>query len=213
MPEVQEVFRMATQKVRPDSGALERQQSQQRRSTIRRKVGAYGLVAALVGAIAVVAVRTGVDSGEQVPGGQPSSPTTTPGAQPVGTVTSDGSTCSMEMTAERIEGGFVAFEVVNDTDQPAMFDSWRLSEGYTFRAFETAVERDAQFAEDGQWQRGAFPDIGREVILLSSDVIPAHSSDIIVPSMSAGTHAIVCLKRYEGHGFRDFGIAGPVIVR
>lgn len=212
MPEAQEVFRMATQKVRPDPGALERQQGQQRRSTIRRKAGAYALVAAFVGALAVVAVRAGVDSDEQVPGNQPSSPTTAPG-QPVGVVTSDGSTCSLEMTADAIEGGFVAFEVVNDTDERAMFDSWRLSDGYTFRAFETAVERDAQFAEDGQWQRGAFPDIGQEVTLLSSDLIPAHSSDTIVAPMSAGTHAIVCLKPYEGHGLRDFGIVGPIIVR
>src|SRR5687767_10034710 len=151
MPDVQEVFRVATQKVRPDPGALERQLDQQRRSTIRRKAGAYALVAAVVGAIALVAVRAGVDPDEQVPANQPSSPTTAPG-QPVGVVTSDGSTCSLEMTADAIEGGFVAFEVVNDTDERAMFDSWRLSDGYTFRAFETAVERDAQFAEDGQWQ-------------------------------------------------------------
>ena len=61
MPDVQEVFRMATQKVRPDPGALERQQIQQRRSTTRRKVGAYAVAAALIGAIAVIAVRAGMD--------------------------------------------------------------------------------------------------------------------------------------------------------
>ena len=60
MPDVQEVFRMATQKVRPDPGALERQQGQQRRRTTRRKAGAYALAAALTAAIAVVAVRAGI---------------------------------------------------------------------------------------------------------------------------------------------------------
>ena len=43
MPDVQEVFRVATQKVRPDPGALERQQEQQRRHTTRRRAGAYAL--------------------------------------------------------------------------------------------------------------------------------------------------------------------------
>ena len=43
MPEVQEVFRMATQKVGPDPGAMERQHREQRRRTTRRKAGVYGL--------------------------------------------------------------------------------------------------------------------------------------------------------------------------
>lgn len=48
MPDVQEVFRMATQKVRPDPAALERQnRSQQRRST-RQRAGGYALLAVLV---------------------------------------------------------------------------------------------------------------------------------------------------------------------
>jgi hypothetical protein len=213
MPEVQEVFRMATQKVRPDPGALGRQQRQQRRSSIRRKVGAYGLVAAVVGAIAVVAVRAGVDSGEQVAGNQPSSPTTAPGAQPVGIVTFDGSTCSMEITADRIEPeplGFVPFRVVNATEKRVMFDSWRLLEGYTFRAFEATIERDRRLAEK-PGNQGAFPS-EREVLYLGSDVIPANSSDIIAPRMTPGQHAIVCLHPFEGD-FRPFGIAGPIIVR
>ncbi|HEX5937146.1 MAG TPA: hypothetical protein VFZ75_05580 [Actinomycetota bacterium] len=214
MPEVQEVFRMATQKVRPDPGALERQQRQQRRSTIRRKVGAYGLVAAVVGAIAVVAVRAGVDSGEQVPGDQPSSPTTAPGAQPVAIVTFDGSTCSMEITADRIEPGplgFVPFRVVNATEKRVMFDSWRLLEGYTFRAFEATIELDRRLAEK-PGNQGAFPSRS-EVSYLGSEIIPANSSDIIVPQMfTPGRHAIVCLRPFEGD-FRPFGIAGPIVVR
>jgi Tol biopolymer transport system component len=48
MPDVQEVFRMATQKVLPDPGALERQNRNQRRRSTQRKAGAYGLVAVIV---------------------------------------------------------------------------------------------------------------------------------------------------------------------
>ena len=56
MPEVQEVFRMATQKVRPDPGALERQHRNQRWQVTKRKGGVYALVAALVIAGTVIGV-------------------------------------------------------------------------------------------------------------------------------------------------------------
>ncbi len=212
MPDVQEVFRLATQKVRPDPGALQRQQIQQRRSMTRRKVGAYAVAAALIAAIAVIAVRAGIGSSDHVRvGSQPSTPAVVPGAQPVGTVTSDGSTCSINFTATGpIEPGYVRFEAINDTDERAMFDSWLLSEGYTFRAFERAVRRDVRFAEEGKTQ-GAWPGADK-VTYLRSHVIPAHSSETIVVSMAAGRHAITCLKPYEGLGLRPYGIAGPITV-
>jgi Tol biopolymer transport system component len=56
MPDVQEVFRMATQKIRPDQDALERQHREQRRRTVRRRVQVYGLVAAMLIVAIVVAV-------------------------------------------------------------------------------------------------------------------------------------------------------------
>jgi hypothetical protein len=212
MPEVQEVFRMATQKIRPDLGALERQHGQQRRRTIRRKIGVYGVVAALVAVIAVVAVRSGVDSAEQVPAGRPSSSPTAPeAAAPVGTVTFDGSTCSMEITADRIEPGVVVFQAVNASEQRVMFDSWQLLEGYTFRAFATEIQRERRTAETGE-PGYSFPSED-EVTYLGSQVISANNSGFIAETMSPGRHAIVCLKLYEGKGFRPFGIAGPFVVR
>src|SRR5438105_619050 len=48
MPDVQEVFRMVTQKVRPDPEALERQHQGQRRRVLRQKAGVYALVAGIV---------------------------------------------------------------------------------------------------------------------------------------------------------------------
>jgi dipeptidyl aminopeptidase/acylaminoacyl peptidase len=56
MPDVQEVFRMATQKVRPDPGALERQNRNQRRHSIKQRAGAYALVAVLVIAAVLIGV-------------------------------------------------------------------------------------------------------------------------------------------------------------
>jgi len=59
MPEVQEVFRMATHKVDPDPGALERQHRFQRRTTTRRKLAAFAVAAAIgVAAIALILVNT-----------------------------------------------------------------------------------------------------------------------------------------------------------
>jgi len=46
MPDLQEVFRMSTQKVKPDPGALERQHTRQRRRSVGKKVGAFALAAA-----------------------------------------------------------------------------------------------------------------------------------------------------------------------
>ena len=71
MPDVQEVFRMATQKVRPEPGFVDRQFTQQRRRSRNRKVGALAIAAAL-GVLAVVVVIRAVDDGTGTrPGGEP----------------------------------------------------------------------------------------------------------------------------------------------
>jgi len=71
MPEVQEVFHMATQKVRPHPGALDRQHREQRRRTVRRKAGVYAIVAAL--GVAAVGVILGTRGGQDA---------TTPASEP-----------------------------------------------------------------------------------------------------------------------------------
>src|SRR5262245_29392188 len=56
MPDVQEVFRMATTKVRPEAGFVDRQHREQRRRNRNRRLGSYALVAliALVGGAVVL---------------------------------------------------------------------------------------------------------------------------------------------------------------
>jgi hypothetical protein len=221
MPEVQEVFRMATQKIRPDPGAMERQFREQRRRSTRRKAGVFGLVAALLVGATIVAANVIPADRSKTPVGQPSGSTTPPAAVTDGTVTFDGSTCSMEITADRIEPGTVVFDVVNATDQRVMFDSWEILEGYTFRAFATAIEQMRRLLEAGKpypSHGGPFPDQETDVRYLRSDVIPANSSGSIAATMSSGTYGITCLQRFEGahpsfQGFRQpFGIAGPIVV-
>lgn len=58
MPEIQEVFRMATQKVRPDPEALERQHRDQRRRVATRRAAVYVMVAVLVVTGVVVGIST-----------------------------------------------------------------------------------------------------------------------------------------------------------
>ena len=79
MPEMQEVFRMATQKVRPDPGFVDRQHENQRRQSRRRRAGALVLVAVLVIAGVVVGISTlrSGDEGKVIPGSAPT-PTATP---------------------------------------------------------------------------------------------------------------------------------------
>ena len=73
MPEVQEVFRMATQKVRPDPGALERMHRDQRRQVVKRRAGGYALLAALL----VAGVLIGISAlQEEAP--RPGAPASTP---------------------------------------------------------------------------------------------------------------------------------------
>jgi hypothetical protein len=77
---MQEVFRMATQKVRPDPGFVDRQHENQRRQSRRRRAGALVLVAVLViaGGVVGISVLRSADEGKVIPGSAP-----TPSATPI----------------------------------------------------------------------------------------------------------------------------------
>ncbi len=82
MPEVKEVFHMATQKVDPDPGALERQHRDQRRHVAKQKGAVFALIAALVvggAAFGIGALRSDQDRRDNVG--------TNPTASPLPTVT------------------------------------------------------------------------------------------------------------------------------
>ena len=77
MPDVREVFKMSTQKVRPDQGFTDRQEFRQRRRMRNRKIAAYAMVAAIV-AVSVVAIAEMARNGPgdtSVPGSDVSPPT------------------------------------------------------------------------------------------------------------------------------------------
>jgi len=73
MPEIQEVFRMATQKIRPDPEALDRQHRGQRRRVAEKRAAVYALVALLL--VAGVAIGISTLGGDDVqPAGSGSKP-------------------------------------------------------------------------------------------------------------------------------------------
>jgi dipeptidyl aminopeptidase/acylaminoacyl peptidase len=63
MPDVREVYEMVTKQKPSDTGALERQRTRQIRTMRNRKIGAYGVAAALIGIAAIVAVNSLPDRG------------------------------------------------------------------------------------------------------------------------------------------------------
>jgi hypothetical protein len=70
MPEVQEVFRLATQKVRPDPGFEDRQYDYRRKKERNRKIGAFAFVAG-IGAVAAVLVLRSVPERQSQPAAPP----------------------------------------------------------------------------------------------------------------------------------------------
>lgn len=72
MPELREVFEMVKQQIEPDVDSFKEQERRMRRTSRNRKLGVYGLVAALAAAMAFVVVGAGGPSDRTAPAGQPS---------------------------------------------------------------------------------------------------------------------------------------------
>jgi Tol biopolymer transport system component len=67
MPDVQEVFRMSTQKIRQDPGAMERQLDKRRRAARNRKLASFAVVGVIVVVAIVAAVAVRQESSEPAP--------------------------------------------------------------------------------------------------------------------------------------------------
>jgi hypothetical protein len=67
MPDVQEVFRMTTQKIRPEPGFVDRQYDHRRKQQRRRKIGAFAAAAAIsVVAVALIVNNLGGQNRTQI---------------------------------------------------------------------------------------------------------------------------------------------------
>jgi len=118
MPDVQEVFRMATQKVQPDPGALERQHRDQRRQVARKRAAVYALVAVLVIAGVVVGISA-LESDESQPASSGSNPTQPDAPEQTLSVVDVGSGTGIAFSAP---DGATGFDFTSDGSMVAYID-------------------------------------------------------------------------------------------
>jgi hypothetical protein len=74
MPELQEVFRMTTQKIRPEPGFIDRQHEHRRRQQRRRKIGALSVAAAIAAVASVLVISSVADERQSKPLGPAEDP-------------------------------------------------------------------------------------------------------------------------------------------
>ena len=67
MPDVEEVFRLATHKVRPDPGFINRQHDHRRRQERKRRIGGLAVVAVIGAVVAALVVRSAPDERQNQP--------------------------------------------------------------------------------------------------------------------------------------------------
>jgi hypothetical protein len=123
MPEVQEVFRMATQKVRPDPDSLEQQHRDQRRHASRQKATVFVLVGALVlGGAGFAITQLGSDgTGEPL-----GSPTASPPPTTASSLPTVGNGVALEPGRYVISTSDQAFNASHQItiDVPAGYSGW-----------------------------------------------------------------------------------------
>ncbi len=136
MPELQEVFRLSTQKVKPDPGALERQHVRQRRSSVWKKVGAFA-VAAAIGLAALVVILSTHPWRHAIP----AEPSPTTGTTPLGVATDflqaygsfDADTAVGYLADDADIDGLIGTEAVSATGNPGQLQlliSWLQAGGF-----------------------------------------------------------------------------------
>jgi hypothetical protein len=130
MPDVQDIFRIATQKASPDPGALERQHRNQRWHVAKQKTGVFALVAGLVIAGVFFGINALRESQEESP-----IPGTVPGTAP--------SLRGLEPTVDGLEGIWIV-----DDDNPLLV---RFSTDGTY-AFDNIGSLDTSPAAAGTYE-------------------------------------------------------------
>jgi len=128
MPEIQEVFRMATQKVRPDPEALDRQHRGQRRRVAQKRVAVYALVVVLIVACAVVAISA-LGSDHEQPAGDGSTPPPPETAEQTLSIVDVVSGTAIEFTAPAgalgfnftLDGSMVAYTDLDENGNTQVF--------------------------------------------------------------------------------------------
>ncbi len=128
----------------------------------------------------------------------------------VGTVSVSASECTLDLVDEPINPGLVAFTAVNQTDGRAMFDMWRITEGFTYEQLARHIDKERRLAEAGQPGLG-HPSFVEDLSLIRVGLGPGESG-ALVGTVFPGTWGVVCIRKFERAGIRPFALVGPVEV-
>lgn len=185
MPEMQEVFRMATQKVHQDPGALDRQVEKQRKTARNRRVGAFAVVLALVAAlVAAYAITRG--GTPEVPG-NPDTITVGPDAEALMLLDlATGNTTPLPSGIAAVGSYFavspdstmVAYNACCSSPAPlfvANLDGTNVRE----------ITRAGSDAHGAQWS----PD-GSKIVFQERDAATYHLGDIVVVDADGGNRSV-----------------------
>jgi hypothetical protein len=182
-----------------------------------RRIGAIVVGTAIVITTVVVVSTNALDRGQgTVPadrGDGSSHPASLVEPVQIGTVTSSGDGCALEIEAETIRAGAGRLTVVNETDQPVTFDLFRLG-SQSFARLEEAVANGWVYnvIEPGG---GGFATEHR--LLREQEVRPGASSTLTDNFTTGDDFAVVCAHRHGtgglfGPGRRAFALVGPIVV-
>lgn len=159
-----------------------------------RRIGAIVVGTAIAITTVVVVSTNALDRGQgTVPADRGGNPQLTPVVEPtqLGTVTSSGGGCTLEIEAETIRAGAGSLTVVNETNRPVSFQLVRLDEDvFTFEEFDVA--------------------------LTEREVGPGASGTIVDNFSSGDTYEVVCAHRHGtnlfGPAWKAFASVGPIAV-
>lgn len=127
----------------------------------------------------------------------------------LGTVTSSGGGCALEIDAETIRAGAGRLTVVNETDRSVVFELFRLASEATFGSLE-AGDLVASFGPSNPTSN---------FFLVEREVRPGASGTITDNFTTGDAFAVVCLNRHPHDGplglgtqYAPFAVVGPIVV-
>ena len=156
-------------------------------------------------------------TGPMETGGKNPEPTPVVVPAPMGTVTSSGGGCALDIDAETIHAGAGRLTVVNETNRPVSFDLFRMTSGsvLTFGRLEAFVASEKRYLPNGPGGEILSPPTG--AILLAQREVRSGASGSITDNFTTGAFAVVCAYPHAGIDiFRNanspFALVGPIVV-
>jgi hypothetical protein len=213
MPELRDVFEMATRDIEPDLDEWKEQERRQRRVRRNRKIGPIALVVAFVAVAAAAIVWTSRTTGSVTPLHSPTA-TTAPTAN-IGTVTITDGRCTLEGGMNPSAGPF-DLTIRNERDQAADVVIFSVANDGRFERLLAYVERHRTDPD----KIGLFFVEMVQAKLYAADVA-GHDSSRLTGRLDPGTYGVSCgtpRPAQPGHagdpvGTRAADFIGPIQVR